>query len=449
MVELSRQAGRDRLGALGLLVVVLAVACAPAPAPRSSGVERHPEAAFLPDPLRGYPRSVGASEAESLRRGHQQLVSGRGTTGVVESAEALLTVNPELEPAIVLRSQAAFVDGDYAAAYEDAEPVAERHVDYVAAQLLVGRAAEKLDRIAEAFVAYQRIAPRSGLADRKAEALRGRAIEITANRAEDLLSRERLEDAEAEIEKLAAWAPNDVRALEATAAFAAKAGDSARELDAVRRLLELEPSTELLRRRASLELEAGEAGEALRILEELQAQNPDDPELARELERAKFRWRLKLLPSEVLVLLDRPELTRAEHAKLLYWLFPDVRYGRSEEGRIASDILDHPHRQEIARVANLGIMRVDSTLHLFYPERVLSRRDALESVLRILSGRRIRPACLGDSDPRARFSAPTLCRLSARCGLLTEPGDCLPEAPASGRFVEVIGFGALEISDAE
>ena len=49
------------------------------------------------------------------------------------------------------------------------------------------------------------------------------------------------------------------------------------------------------------------------------------------------------------------------------------------------------------------------------------------------------------SDLTARMSVERLCRLAARCSLIAEPGDCLPEAIASGRFVESIGFSALEV----
>jgi hypothetical protein len=87
---------------------------------------------------------------------------------------------------------------------------------------------------------------------------------------------------------------------------------------------------------------------------------------------------------------------------------------------------------------------MDSTLHLFQPDRSLRRHETLESVLKILGGRDPRPACLGAEDPSLRMSIERICGLAARCGLVAEPGDCLPHAIASGRFVEAIGFTALD-----
>ncbi|MCP4203807.1 MAG: hypothetical protein GY769_17955 [bacterium] len=438
-------------GAAGLLasLAILAAGCAvpTAPAP-TTGLESR-EAAYLQSPLIGYPRSLSASEAETLRSAHRSLLAGENAAAVAEVALMLLEANPDLDPAQILWAQSDFISGHYAAAFDRAHPVAERFPDYLGAQLVAGRSAEKLDRIKSAFEAYRRIADRSGLANRRAEELFPRAIEIAVLRTEDLLEKGRVEEAGAELEQLESWASDEIRTLELVARYSAVAGAPERELTAVKRLIEFDPSDELLRRRARLEMEAGDAGEGLRILEELTRQNPEDYELALELDRAKFRWRLDLLPAEVRGLLELPELTRADFAKLLFWLFPDVRYGRSSQGRIASDILDHPHRQEIARVINLNLMTVDSTLHLFHPERSLRRQDGLESVLRILSRRRPRPACLGSADPSLRMSVERLCALAARCGFFPESGDCLPEATASGRFVETIGFAALDVLGAE
>ncbi len=428
-----------------LALAVLASACAAPIAPEPKTALRPRDGAYLQSPLDGYPRSLSASEAETLRAAYRSLLAGEPAEAAAEVARMLLAANPGLEPAELLWAQSDFAGTRYSAALERAGPVAARYPDYVAAQLVAGRAAEKLDRIKDAFEAYLRAAGRSNLANDRAEELYPRAIEIAARGTEDLLAKGRLEEAGVELDLLESWAPGEVRTLELVAEYSAMAGVPGRELAAIRRLLELTSTNDLLRRRARLEMEAGDAGEGLRILEELTRQNPEDYELALELDLAKFRWRLGLLPAEVRSLLEMPVLTRADHAKLLFWLFPDVRYGRPSQGRIASDILDHPHRQEIARVINLELMRVDRTLHLFHPERALTRLEGLESVLRILSRRSSRPACLGSDEPAARMSVERLCGLAARCGFFPEPGDCLPEATASGRFVETIGFAALDV----
>lgn len=443
-----RQRGWGAAGLVALLGGLLA-GCASAPTTAPVQTPRLADGEFLVSPLDGYPRSLSAAEAEALREAHRGLVAGEEPEMVASVASRLLQRNPDLDPARVLRAQSGFVSGRYEEVLADLEGVVEAHPDYVAAQLVAGRAAERLERPREAFEFYLRVELRSGLAGRRVEALRERAVEIAANRTRDLLARGRLDEARHELELVAGWAPDRAEVILLTAEFAAAAGNPEIELDAVKRLLEIEPSDALVRRRARLEMEAGDAGEGLRILEELTLRYPEDSALALELERAKFRWRLDLLPADVRQLLRAPELTRGDYAKLLFWLFPDVRYGRPSRGRIASDILDHPNRQEIARVINLDFMRMDSTLHLFHPDRFLSRQETLESVLKILAGRNPRPACLGADEPALRMSIDRLCSLAVRCGLVSEPGDCLPRAVASGRFVEDIGFTALDVLGVE
>lgn len=433
-----------RLAGLLLPLVVLAIGCSTASAPAPKKIARPSEARYLLSPLNGFPRSLSASEAESLRVSHRRLLAGENPAASAEVAKRLLEVNPDLEPAQLLWGQSDFVLARYAEAFARAAPVAERNPNYLAAQLIAGRAAEKLDRVKVAFEIYLRVAQRSDLATRRTRELYPRATEIAVHRTRDLLAKGRLDEAGAELDLLESWAPDEVSTLEVVAEYAAAAGAPHRELEAVRRLITFGSSDELMHRRARLEIEAGDAGEGLRILEEFTRRFPEDFQLALELERAKFHWRLDLLPAEVRGLLERPELTRGDSAKLLFWLFPDVRYGRPARGRIASDILDHPFQKEIARVINLNLLGMDSTLHLFHPDRAMTRQNFLAGVLRILRRRSPRPACFGSDDPTARMSVERLCRLAARCSLIAEPGDCLPAAIASGRFVETIGFAALE-----
>jgi hypothetical protein len=117
---------------------------------------------------------------------------------------------------------------------------------------------------------------------------------------------------------------------------------------------------------------------------------------------------------------------------MLYWLFPSVRYGRADAGRIANDVLNHPHRQEIVRVANLGIMSIDPRLHQFQPDKVLSRAGTMVPILRILGRQRPLPACLSGHDVSLRMSSNLACELAFRCGLLDETAGCLPGAAISG-----------------
>lgn len=429
------------------VVSALAVGCTAGPTPTSRKGAPHREAAFVVSPLAGYQGRASAAEVERLRESYDEMITGKGTEAARSAGRALLSRNPTLAPAALLMAQAAYLDGDAQSAYERAAPIAAEQSEYIAAQLLVGRSGERLQRIKEAFEAYSAIADRSGPAARRAGELQPRAVDIAGNRVEEFLGRGRLEEAGTELEFVERWDPEAKRTYELVMGYAAVTGDAERELGAVRYLAAQNPSTGLRRRQAALEMAVGDSGEGLRILEELVAEEPEDQELTRDLERAKTRWRMGLLPEDVLTIMKQPVLTRADLAKLLFWLFPEVRYGRAEQGRIASDILDNPHRREIVRVVNLGLLDVDSTLHLFHPNRGLRRGETLASVLRVLALRRPSPACL--SEPEASTSRGDVCALAEQCGLISAAGQCLPESPASGTFVEATGFAALDILGGE
>ncbi|HLE83713.1 MAG TPA: hypothetical protein VJG13_05190, partial [Thermoanaerobaculia bacterium] len=203
-------------------------------------------------------------------------------------------------------------------------------------------------------------------------------------------------------------------------------------LAAVARLLARAPERpELLVRRAELELEVGDASAGLQILQRLADQNPGDRALQEQLEQAKFRWRLSLLPGHVREIANRSELTRGDFATLVHWLIPRVRTARPPAGRIAVDILEHPRREEIARVVNLGLMDVDATLHTFSPERPVRRTTALLALLRAIEALAPPAACLPSPLGRSP-SQETVCSAAARCRLVSDPGDCLSGATLSG-----------------
>jgi len=176
----------------------------------------------------------------------------------------------------------------------------------------------------------------------------------------------------------------------------------------------------------------GDPGTGLKIVEGLAERHPGDPALAEKLAAAKFRWRLSLLPQTVRDVAARPELTRADLATLLYWLIPQVRYAKPSGGRIATDALDHPQRDEIVRVVNLGLIDFDETLHRFSPGAPARRGTALRALVRVLQSFG-GGACLGGDGSREP------CDLAARCDLLPPDDDCRPgEALAGSDAVEMI-----------
>ena len=137
---------------------------------------------------------------------------------------------------------------------------------------------------------------------------------------------------------------------------------------------------------------------------------------------------MSLLPGDVRALAEKPELSRADLTVLLYWLVPEVRYAKATAGRIATDILDHPHREEIAHVVNLGLMDVDPNLHRFSPEAPMRRGGALRSLARLLTAFGKPAACAEEAGGTA---APP-CDLAVRCRLVDGEDACEAGEPLSG-----------------
>ena len=105
---------------------------------------------------------------------------------------------------------------------------------------------------------------------------------------------------------------------------------------------------------------------------------------------------------------------------------PQVRNSRPTAGRIATDVLDNPHRDEMVRVVNLGLMEVDPTQHRFFPGSPVRRGAAMRVVLRMLS-RFGAASCAG-----GKADGGDVCEASLACGLLASGDDCQATAPLSG-----------------
>jgi hypothetical protein len=138
-----------------------------------------------------------------------------------------------------------------------------------------------------------------------------------------------------------------------------------------------------------------------------------------------------------------PELDRGGFAVLVYWLVPQVRYGRGGTARIASDILDDPRREEIARVINLGLLDVDPTVHRFYPNTPLRRSRGLRALARQLGSSGAECAAGVAADPGPEES----CSVAVRCGLVAAAAECAATDGLSGsealemlrRVVDLLG----------
>jgi hypothetical protein len=279
----------------------------------------------------------------------------------------------------------------------------------------------------------------------KAREVRPRALEIARQRLDQQLSRGRLADAEAQLAFLARWAPDDVGTWEATRAVAQAAHDPRRELMAVRRLVSFPGAAQELKENlARLEVESGDAAAGVRIYEDLLRAVPADARLAEQLAWAKYRFRLQLLPADVRGIAAGGPVSRAGFAALLYWLAPDVRYGRGGAVRIATDILETEHRDEIMRVLNLGLLDVDETLHRFYPDSAIGRGDALAALLRLLVERG-KVACVSGLSARS-IGRDNACGLAAACRLESEAAGCLAGAPLAGAEAADLIQRALELA---
>ncbi|HXO22598.1 MAG TPA: hypothetical protein VOA87_21965 [Thermoanaerobaculia bacterium] len=395
-------------------------------------VER--ERSYLLDPLEGYPATVGATPAERLRTAHRAILDqgDAGARAALATADDLLAADPDLAPARVLAGQVDFALGRFQAVVDRLLPVSDASPSYTASQLLLGRAAELGGDLPLAYAAYRAVAAKSPLAFSRTGELHPRALEIVANRLQDNVRAHRLDAAQKELDLLRDWAPQEIRTFEAARALATTKGDRKAELAAVQGLAERRPGDRaLLERRAELELEVGDPGAGLQIVQKLADSHPKDPELAEKLAAAKFRWRLSLLPPAVRDRADSPELTRADLAVLLYWLAPEVRYAKPTEGIIATDVLEHPQRDEIVRVVNLGLMEVDR-LHRFSPASPARRATALHGLVRLIARFGGESSCVGAGAANPQPSQQFVCEAAARCGIVPSADDCAPGDALSG-----------------
>jgi tetratricopeptide (TPR) repeat protein len=401
--------------------------------------------AYLLDPFEGYPERVDPGARERLVRAHRDLVERADLAGARATAAELIGLDAGLPPAQVLAAQADFADGRPADVVVRLVPVGDRHPAYVASQLLLGRAAEQAGDVPLAYAAFRAIATRNQLAFQRLGELHPRAMEILANRFQEALRGHRLDEAEKQLALLKSWGPEEMVTLEGTRSLAVARGDRAAELATLKELLARRPDDRaLLERRAELELVVGDPGSGLQIAQDLYDRDPKNPDLAERLAAAKFRWRLSLLPKPVQEVAARPELNKADLAVLLYWLIPNVRYAHPSSGRIATDILDHPHQEEIVRVVNLGLMDVDSTLHRFSPGAAVRWGTALRSLTRALDTLGGDTSCLGNAG-KGQSSQSAVCAAAASCGLVPSEDDCQMAAPLSGSDAVELIRRALKI----
>jgi hypothetical protein len=401
---------------------------------------------FLVHPLDGWDGPVSPARRSLLDEGFAAVEAADAELALTLAAEANggeppSAVGEPYPPAAVLAAQADLVDRRPGDARARLDPLAEAHPSYLALQLAFGRAADATGDLVGAFGAFQRVAGRSGLAAERAAELRPRVVEVLTRRVGDALGRGAVGTAEKALSRLREWLPEATATHLAAADVARARGDRRAELAALRVLVPraaapapAEPGLNeraLAERQAELELEVGDSKAGLDLFEALAARHPDDPLLAERLAYAKFRWRIAQMPPRVAQVASSPMLERGDMAVLLYWLVPRVRSTRGATARIASDILDDPRREEIARVLNLGLMDMDTSVHRFYPLRPIRRQVALRAVLRVL-GAFGGAACAAPATAAAASDLETICAAAFDCGLLRGEEACVPREEMTG-----------------
>lgn len=413
------------------LLAMLASGCVSGGGRAVSGVPPE-ELPYLLPPTEGWEGTLAPDRALQLQELYRDLVERGDRLRVLNEAVALLEREPDFFPARVLESEVRYSSGRYSAVVERLTPVRLAVPGYVAAEVLYGRASEHLDRPLEAFEAYWSVRQQSRIASRRVEALREQTLILLS----DSFDQQIVDGLDAQATQtfvlLQRYGPGDARTLAAEQRLSEVAADPMARLILLRQL-SAEPGVdpEILRRRAELELEVGDSAAAVRLAEGLAAAQPEDRGLAELLQRAQFQWRLNILPAEVVHLAALPQLSRADYAVLLYWLFPGVRYGQPSEARIATDIIDHPQRQKIVRVINLGLLDVDSTVHRFAPGAPIRRTQALRALLDLVDESAEAGACLEPFGgvPRSRQR---VCEAAQGCYLLATAEECSPETTLSG-----------------
>lgn len=399
-----------------------------------------PEASFdyrggpiLRPPLEGFNGNIPEQSRYELASAWEAL--SRGELEAARSgAETLLSIDPTLLPATVLLAQAYLAAGDPGRALELLAGPLTGRPDYTAGQLVYGRSAELTGDTVAAYGAYRGIAGLDQEAASRAGALRGRATAELGERTGTALEAGRLAAADAGLETLRLWSPDDTATVDLRRRLARARGDAEEELEATRELIAGgEPSMELLQRQAALEIESGDARAGLDLYERLAERHPQNPEIAAALAAARFRWRTKLLPDNVARLLDAASLLRGDFATLTFWLVPGVRGAAAGRTVIVSDIVEHPQRREIARVLSLGLMApVDAAVRRFAPNDYMRRGPALAALLRMPGRIGDGAACTGGAGGPAADDMDAVCEAALRCRLITEPAGCRPQAAMSG-----------------
>jgi len=388
---------------------------------------------FLREPLLGYEGNIPEQSRHELAGASAALA--RGQVEVARSrAETLLDIDPTLLPAAVLLAQTQLAAGKVEQAVDLLAKRLAARPAYTAGQLVYARAAERTGDAVAAYRAYRGIAALDDVAAERAAAVEAEAIAELSDRPAAAIDARGLADAATALELSRDWAPGDTAAVELGWRLARARGDTGAELAATRELVAAgNDSLDVLHRQAALELDAGAARRGLALYEQLAQRHPGNSEIATGLTAARFTWRIRLLPENVRKLFEASSLLRGDFAALTAWIVPGIRTGPAGSTVIVSDILEHPHRREIARLLNLGLMEpADAAVRRFGPNNYMRRGPALATLLRMPGRVGGGAACVGEEGGPAADDMDAVCEAALRCRLISEPAECRPERAISG-----------------
>lgn len=409
------------------VVLLLVAACAPPPPPQLTPEPlAQSERVFLPEPV----AALGLPADARLTDLHRRLVAGESPQGIAREVTAS-GVSPGSDAELLLLAEAELVGGDSRSALGRIARLTPGARGLAPVVLFEARALELTGNVIESYAQLRRIAAVDPVAARHLGELEPAALVGQRRRVQEALARGHVDDARREQATLELWRPRERETRQLAVEVAAASGDAQAERTALLDLGGSEPLTRLQELRlAALDLELGETGAALERLERLVAADPRDVEARDALSGARFHWRLTHSPREVRAAAVSPQLTRADLARLVYWLVPGVRAARGGTARIASDLTGHPAREEIIRVVNLGLLSIDETVHTFQPDRPARRAEAMGAVLRAIAGEAPGSSCAPALPDAASWEE--VCVAAATCGWIGEVAECLPGGPVSG-----------------
>lgn len=416
---------RPAVGAAGFawLLTVGVVGCA-----TGTGGETAPVLSLAPE-IREYliDPSVGMEDIPGGSRSQISGVFERLRVGDVEGAKQGISGLAVVGGGVrrVLEAQLAFVEDRR----EEARQILGPDPTSDAGRLLSARLYELDGDSAAAVAVYWSLRETRTIAVDRVSTLLPQALDQRAVDFDRALANRNFDQADAVLEELRTWAPERELTRRSAVRYARATGDLPTELVAWRDLARVAPpSREEMFRWAELELTDGNADQALEISRALVASAGDDAQARELLARAEFNWRSRLLPDKARTVLASPSLTRAELAVALYWLFPQARYAPSRAVRIASDILESPHREEIVQVVNAGLLDVDNAGHRFRPEVAAIRSDAAGCVAEML-----RTGGAGCAAGSANSGA---CSVLAACDVVTADRCTAGEGISGAEFSE-------------